>query len=156
MQTIECTTQHGLDHQSNHDGEDSAFSRQWVRITKEEHIALVHQANYWQAQHARLSEKLAKQAELIQHHEAKIKDLQSRVFGKKSEKRGSNKSQRAERPRGGRPRGQACGRPGHGRTARPNLPIVTQVRDLAEDEKYCPGCSLPYVPKPALDEHNEL
>jgi transposase len=156
MQTIECSTQQGLEHRSSPDGGDNPFARQWVILTKEEHIALIHQANYWQAQHAQLSRKFATQANVIEHCKAKIKDLQRRVFGKKSEKRGSSQSQRVERSSGGRQRGQQPGCSGHGRTPRPDLPVVTQVRDLAADEKHCPCCGLPYVPSPALDEHNEF
>jgi transposase len=156
MQTIACTTHQGLEHRSSHEGGDNPFARQWVTITKEEHIALIHQANYWQAQHAQLNRKFAKQADVIEHYQAKIKDLQRRVFGKKSEKRGSSKSPRVERSSCGRQRGQQSGRSGHGRTARPDLAVVAQVRDLAANEKHCPGCGLPYLPCPALDEHNEF
>ncbi len=64
------------------------FSQQWVTITKEEHIALIHQANYWNAQHAQLKQKCAVLEDEVQYRDAKIKDLQNRLFGKKSEKQG--------------------------------------------------------------------
>jgi hypothetical protein len=60
--------------------------RQWVTITKQEHIDLTARANYWEAQHARVKAQLEelKQGNLLK--EAKIKDLRNRLFGKKSEK----------------------------------------------------------------------
>ncbi len=55
-----------------------------------------------------------------------------------------------------RKRGQQPGRPGHGRTQRPDLPIVHNERDLADAEKCCPTCGLPHLPTPALDEHSKV
>jgi len=140
-------------------GDDPAvkpFAREWVTITKEEHIALIHEANYWKAQYARLQEKYAKLTERNHHQDAKLKDLRNRLFGKKSEKRGSVKSEKGAQPGTGRKRGQQPGCAGHGRTSRPDLPVLSEVRDLAEDKKHCPCCGLPYLPRPALDEHNEF
>ncbi|MCP4379672.1 MAG: IS66 family transposase [bacterium] len=91
-----------------------------------------------------------------QRKDAKIKDLQNRLFGKKSEKQGSAKSEKEDNPTSERKRGQQPGRGGHGRTPRPDLPVVPEVRDLPEDTKQCPTCHLPYLPKPGLDEHNEF
>ena len=71
----------------------SRFSQEWVTITKEEHVDLIHQAKYWKAQHAQLKQKLAREREEGLHKDAKIKDLQNRLFGKKSEKEGLAKSE---------------------------------------------------------------
>ena len=161
MQTIANQAAPATAHRAGDNPGSNPFSCQWVTLTKEQHIALIHQANYWPAQHARLSEKLAKQVDLIAHQKAKIKALQRQVFGKHSEKGGANKSEkhRAEPSRrvgGERQRGQQPGGTGHGRTARPELVVLSEVRDLAEEEKHCPCCGLPYQPSPALDEHNEF
>ena len=134
----------------------SPFSREWVTISKEEHIALTHRANYWEAQYAQLKRKFAKQEEESQRKDAKIKDLQNRLFGKKSEKQGSAKSEKGDSATTKRNRGQQPGRSGHGRTPRPDLPVVSEVHDLPEDKKQCSTCCLPYLPKPGLDEHNEF
>jgi hypothetical protein len=59
-------------------GRSSPFSRQWVTITKQEHIDLACRASYWEAQHARVKSRLeeARQDNLLK--DAKIKDLRNR------------------------------------------------------------------------------
>jgi transposase len=127
-----------------------------VTLSKEEHIALTHRANYWEAQYTQLKQKFDRAEAESQRKDAKIKDLQNRLFGRKSEKQGSAKSEKGDHPSSERKRGQQPGQGGHGRTPRPNLPVVPEVRDLPEDKKRCSCCGLPYLPKPALDEHNEF
>lgn len=63
------------------------FSQEWVTITKEERINLIHQANYWKAQHAQLNQKVRLLEKQNRYKDAKIKDLQNRLFSKKSEKK---------------------------------------------------------------------
>ncbi len=132
------------------------FSQEWVTITKEEHIELIHRASYWEAQYRQLKQKFAKAEAESQRKDAKIKDLQNRLFGKKSEKQGAAKSEKGDNPAAERKRGQQPGRGGHGRTPRPALPVVAEVRDLAEDKRQCSCCGLPYLPKPGLDEYNDV
>ena len=139
-------------------GQSSPFSQQWVTITKQEHIDLTSRANYWEAQHARVKSQLEelKQDNLLK--EAKIKDLQNRLFGKKSEKNSPLQSEkdRQEDTVSKRRRGQQPGSVGHGRTQRPDLPVVHDESDLADAEKRCPICGLPHLPAPALDEHSDV
>lgn len=127
-----------------------------MTITKEAHIALIHQARYWQAQHAQLKQKCAMQEEEIQYRDAKIKDLRNRLFGKKSEKQGLAKSEKGPCTDSGRKRGQQPGSDGHGRTPRPDLRVIPEVHDLSEDQKQCPSCGLAYSPKPAFDACNDF
>ena len=130
------------------------FSQDWVTITKEEYINLTHQANYWQAQHGQLKHKNTKLEDEIQYLKAKIKDLQNRVFGKKSEKKGLAKSEKNSTI-GSKKRGQQPGSKGHGRTPRPDLPVILQTLDLKGEDKNCPCCGLPHIPTPALNECND-
>jgi transposase len=133
------------------------FARQWVRITKQEHIELEWRANYWEAQHDRLKAKNEELKQELIVREAKIKDLRNRVFGKKSEKRGSLPSEKGGVPASSkRPRGHVPGRPGHGRTKRPNLPIIMDEIDLPEGNQCCPRCGLPDLRKEVLDEYSDL
>ena len=132
------------------------YSQEWVIITKQKYIELTHRANYWQAQHARINQKCARLEEEISHKDAKIKDLQKRLFGKQSEKQELTKPEENKRGTAGRKRGQQPGSSGHGRTPRPDLPVVDEVCDLPENDKHCPTCGLPHLPKPALDKHNDF
>ena len=55
------------------------------------------------------------------------------------------KSERRERARTGRPRGQRCGAPGHGRTPRPGLEERIEERRLPAAARRCPCCGKPYA-----------
>jgi transposase len=139
-------------------GQVSPFSQQWVTITKQERIDLVSQANYWRSQHARAKSEIEKLRQEAIFKDAKIKDLQNRLFGKKSEKTRALKSEKdgqGDTP-SKRRRGQQPGSRGHGRTKRPDLPIVHDVSDLADEKKICPTCGLPHLPTPALDEYSDV
>ena len=140
------------------EGQPPPFSQQWVRITKQEHIELTCRANYWEAQHARVKSQLEEAKQAILLRDAKIKDLQNRLFGKKTEKDKPAKSEKGNHPNppSNRPRGQQPGSRGHGRTLRPDLPMVHDELDLAEDEKRCSKCGLPHRREPALDEHSDV
>ncbi len=134
------------------------FSQQWVMITKQERIDLESRANYWQAQCVQLKSKLEKERQENILNKAKIKDLQNRLFGKKGEKGKSAHSEKGNstHPPSKRNRGQQPGSCGHGRTQRPDLPVVHDEIDLSEDEKRCPNCGLPHLRNSALDEHSEV
>ena len=139
-------------------GQPTPFSREWVTITKQEHIDLRHRASYWEAQHGRVKTQVEALKQEIILKDAKIKDLQNRLFGKKSEKNSplkSEKGDKADTP-SKRNRGQQPGSRGHGRTRRPDLPVVHDEIDLADAEKCCPTCGLPHLRNAALDEHSDV
>ena len=140
------------------EGQTPPFAQQWVRITKQEHIELNWRANYWETQHARVKSQLEEAKQEIILRDAKIKDLQNRLFGKTTEKGKTAKSEKSNNPNppSKRNRGQQPGSRGHGRTPRPDLPVVHDEIDLAEDEKRCPRCGLPHRREPALDEHSDV
>lgn len=139
------------------EGQPSPFSREWVTITKQEYIDLNGRANYWEAQHARSKSRIEALKQEIILKDAKIKDLQNRLFGKKSEKCSPLKSEKGNADAPFRcKRGQQPGRRGHGRTQRPALPVVHAESDLPEEEKSCPICGLPRRRNPALDEYSDV
>ena len=132
------------------------FATVYVTLTKQEHIELVTQANYWKSSHHRATLRLRwaelehrralEQAALreaalrseLEVAQAKIRDLQQRVFGRKSERsKGANESQSSL---SGRPRGHQRGKPGHGRTMQAHLPARVEVVELAC--RTCPKCGL--------------
>ena len=151
--SLSCTSKQPS---GNNTSQSSLFSQHWVTITKEEQISLSHLANYWKAQHAQLKQKNTALEEEIEYLNAKIKDLQNRLFGKKSEKQGLLKSEKPHSTTSKGKRGQQPGSVGHGRTARPDLPVILETHDLADEDKTCTCCGLPYISTPALDECNEF
>lgn len=132
------------------------FATVYVTLTKQEHIELVTQANYWQSCHHRatlrshwaelehrraLDQAALREAALrgeLELAQAKIRDLQQRVFGRKSERsKGANESQSSV---SGRLRGHQRGKPGHGRKMQPHLPAREEVVELVGAA--CPRCGL--------------
>jgi transposase len=139
-------------------GQPPLFSQEWVALTKQDHIELCHRARYWEAQHARAKSKIEELEQEIALKDAKIKELQNRLFGKKSEKGRaltSEKGADAKTP-SRRPRGQQPGGCGHGRTQRSELPVVHDEIALPEDKKRRPKCGLPRLHHPALDERSDV
>ncbi|MCP5019390.1 MAG: transposase, partial [Ketobacter sp.] len=145
--------------QSQSDGFASTpFSQEMVSISKQERIDLDRQISYWKAQHAKAKIKIGQLEQDKLHQAGKIKDLQNRLFGKRSEKNSSKQSPKNGPPKRSpkKPRGQQSGCKGHGRTKRPNLPIINDKKDLPEDKKSCVTCGLPHIANPALDEVSEI
>jgi transposase len=134
------------------------FAQATVTITQQGYIELRQRARYWEAQHARAKSQLEALKQEIILKDAKIKELQNRLFGRKSEKNTplrSEKDNKANSP-SPRHRGQQPGSRGHGRTDRANLPIVHEESDLPNEKKVCALCGLPYQRNAALDETSDL
>jgi hypothetical protein len=109
--------------------------------------------HYLEAQNQILKNKLEQALQETIRQKAKNKDLQNRLFGRKSEKESSKNSEKSGsadndsviKPK--RKRGQQNGSQGHGRTARPDLPVVPEERDLSDEQKTCTNCRRPYQRK---------
>jgi transposase len=145
------------------EGQRTPFSQEWITITKQEHIDLEARANYWEALQRRTKSQLEEARQEIIRQQAKIKDLQNRVFGKKSEKNGANGSKKGNgtsnqdtTTSSNRSRGQQQGSKGHGRTDRSNLPVAHEECDLTDAQKICLDCGLPHQRNAALDEQCDI
>jgi len=133
------------------------FGQKVVSITKQKYIEIISQVNYWKAQHTQSNKKIAQLEQELLLSKGKIKDLQKRLFGKKSEKKKSSKAEKNNSANSSnRPRGQQHNSAGHGRTPRPDLPVIDEFHDVEEDKKKCSQCGLGYIPNPALDEKSEI
>ena len=134
------------------------FAQETVTITKQDYIELRHRAHYWEAQHSRAKLQIEALKQELILKDAKIKELQNRLFGRKSEKNNPLKSEKGNKANNpsDRHRGQQPGSRGHGRTDRPNLPIVHEESDLPNEKKVCSRCGLPYQRNVALDETSDL
>jgi transposase len=145
------------------------FSREVVQLPKPEAIQRKWDARYWKAQHDRLlvrsaererelkaqrAQLLARHAELehqLEQARARIRDLQQRLYGKRSEKSTSKPEMQVREQTSSRARGQAPGTPGHGRTSRPQLPVVEDRRTLPPEDCRCPHCHQRYASRGTED-----
>lgn len=136
------------------------FANVYVTLSKLEHIQLVMDARYWRTQHERAASRQlqqeasykrfvlevqvqAEQRETALRGEldlaqAKVRDLQQRLFGRKSERsKGASELQRRPDCQPAR-RGQRRGAPGHGRKMLADLP--ERIETVGLDRPQCPAC----------------
>jgi len=84
---------------------------------------------------------------------AKVRDLQKRLFSRKSESRRGSEAQ-VQAPVASAPRGHLRGAPGHGRTMQPQLPQRIELVEL--DSPQCPSCGLALGSFPGTDDSEVL
>jgi transposase len=126
-----------------------------VELSKRELIQLKWEANYWQAQHRRALARIAELEKEIEQLQAKNRDLQQRLFGRRSEKRGGKSEASPGAPGPKRKRGQQPNHPGHARRDHSALPVVVTERDIADEEKSCPRCGAVHE-RLALSEESDI
>jgi transposase len=138
-----------------------------VSITQRDLTQLKLAANYWKALHQRscareaILKKTIEQNEAhaserethlkneIELKEAQIRDLRHRLFAKKSESIDKTIKQQPSQAIK-RPRGQQRGSRGHGRTQRPDLPVIEEHREL--QDAHCIHCGLQYSAFPGAED----
>ena len=162
--------------QAGADPQPVPFAAATVTLTRQEHIQLVMDAAYWSTQFkrgaarqadrekryrrffARLKEHGAKrEASLIAELEfaqAKIRDLQRRVFGRKSERGKGACERQGQAATGHLRRGQRRGGAGHGRTMLAHLPERSELVEI--DEPRCPQCGLDLKVFPGTEDSEVL
>src|SRR6266436_758186 len=128
-----------------------------IRRLQVQLIGLRQQARYWQAQHRRAVLREAKQTEEIQRLQGELRELKRRVFGRRSETSSSTKPpNQAPSGKPKRGRGQQRGGRGHGRRNHDHLPTTHENCDLADDQKCCPACHLPFEEIPGTADGDIL
>ena len=148
------------------------YAEMLVSLTKQEHMELVRAANYWKKAHrqaaeravrieAAYRERLRQGAQRAQEREAvlsreleaaqaRIRDLEQRLFGHKSERAGVIDAQHRSSAGEARRRGQQRGAAGHGRTRVEHLPV--RIEDIELDSPVCPVCSEPLSGFPGTED----
>ncbi|HEV2040491.1 MAG TPA: IS66 family transposase [Casimicrobiaceae bacterium] len=144
------------------DAKPVPFATVYVTLSKQEHIQLVMEANSWKTRHRhavqraqwregryqrvlRQVKEQGAQREAVLRAElelarAKIRDLQQRMFGRKSERRKGGTEQQARALVWPAHRGHQRGAPGHGRTMQSHLPERSEWVEI--DTPQCPRCGL--------------
>jgi transposase len=124
--------------------DDRPFANEVLVLSKLDYIELKARCNSYKALFERALEREADLKRELDQERAKVRDLNQRLYGRKSEQRRHNEALPKPPPAGlARPRGQQPGSCGHGRTPRPDLPVTEEIRDLAAHEKCCTDCGLP-------------
>lgn len=123
-------------------------SQPFVSIPETEYLTLKNEVGYWKSVHQKAIQREEKLKQEIKEKDGQIRDLRSRLFGKKSEKK-TSKTEKAnsKSDRTKRPRGQQPGSEGHGLTERPDLPVIEEQACFSQNP-VCPCCLKPYI----LDE----
>jgi transposase len=148
------------------------YAAVYVTLTKQEHLELLTKANSYRSLHRRAVERArwreeryqrllrqlkeyaelretALRAELEVAH-AKLRALQQRMFGRKSERRKGGTQQMAQLLDSRAPRGHRRGTPGHGRTMQPHLPARSEFVQI--DAPQCPNCGLGFNAFPGTED----
>jgi transposase len=112
------------------------------------------QANYWKALFQRGKRREAKLQRQIGELEARVKQLEHELFGKKSEKKNRPETSSSDGEK--RRRGQQPDNPAPKRRSHDHLPIIEEPRDLPEDQKRCPQCGLPYERFPGTEDSETI
>ena len=119
-----------------------------IRRLRLQLLELRQQAGYWRALHQRAVLRQAKLASEIQRLQGELRALKRRVYGRRSETAAAAKpphqTPAAAAANGKRPRGQRPGGKGHGRRNHEQLPPIHENCQLADDQKCCPTCQLPF------------
>lgn len=141
-----------VDSPSNNEAPPVAPVLKLVAITQKELTKLKWEGNYWKAQHQRVCKREERLKKELEQKEALIRDLQHRLFGKKSETGGNPRQTLEQQPPQTtiRPRGQQRESCSHGRIQRPDLPVIVENHELAGES--CCQCGLSYRPFPGDEE----
>jgi transposase len=157
---------------SGEQAKSTPYGEVFVTLSKQEHIELLCAASYWRTEHRRAAdralsieavgqERLRQAAERAEQRQAtllgelekaraRIRYLEHRLFGRKSEHRWQIEDQHRQPADRKRRRGQQRGAVGHGRTRLELLPAC--VEDVALDSPVCPSCGEALSPFPGTDD----
>ena len=148
------------------------FDAVFVRLSKAEHIELVRAVNYWKTEHARAAERARRIEALYEERmrqaageaaqreaalraqldvaEGKVRDLQQRLFGRKSERSSVIDGKHRHRADGTGRRGQRPGAKGHGRSRAKQLPV--EAEEVKLESPACPKCGEALKPFPGTED----
>src|SRR5487761_2742281 len=140
--------------------EAAPFACEYVTLSRQQHIQLVWEGRHRKRLHLSATLRLAEQeadyrrrlqsqsedAEQreqalrgdLEYARGRFRDLEQRLFGRKSERRWVIDGQQPRSAGSVRGRGQQRGAPGHGRTALPGLPIHEEILPMPSPN--CPAC----------------
>ena len=154
----------------------SPFASEFVSLTRQEHVQLVWESRHYKRLHQGAVERIAQlegeyrerlgsqaagaeqrervlQGEL-EYARGRIRDLEHRLFGRRSERRQTTDDQPLHRGMPVRGRGQQRGAPGHGRCALSDLALREELVPIAQLR--CPACGSALQAFPGTEDSEVL
>jgi len=133
----------------------SAISPVMVTIPKAEYFQLRWEGPYWKNSWQQAIEREQEKEAKIKKLEGQVRDLNQRLYGRKTEK-GSVRNEGQEKdPSEKCRRGQQRGEKGHGRKLLKHLPVEEEYIDIGEEDKICKICGNAHKEFP-LTEDSEV
>ncbi len=152
------------------------FAQQFVTFSRQEHIQLLWEGRYWKRLHEGAVERLARleseyrerlrgaidsaarreealQRDLEYAH-GRMRDLEKRLFGRKSEQQWAIDNHQPRSATGLRKRGQQPGARGHGRRRLSELPVCEEI--VALTSPCCPKCGKRLTEFPGTEDSEVL
>lgn len=155
---------------------ETPFANEFITLSRQEHIRLLCEGRYWRRLHQRAVERLAHQESEyrerlrsesesaaqreqvlrreLEYARGRIRDLEQRLFGRRSERRWVIDNQQPRSAACLRKRGQQPGAPNHGRRSASNLPIHEEVVPIAS--ACCPKCGKALAQFPGTEDSEVL
>ncbi len=155
---------------------ETPFAREFVTLSRQEHIQLVWDGRYWKRLHGdavarlerleceyrqRLGSEIERAAQRertlqqeLEYARGRIRDLEKRLFGRKSEQHWAIDNQQPRGATGLRKRGQQVGARGHGRSRLSELPVCEEIVALASP--CCPKCGKRLTQFPGTEDSEVL
>ena len=134
------------------------FATEFIRVSRQELIQLKADRNGYKSLHQRAQLTIKDLKEALKLEKGKVRDLNHRLYGKKTEK-ASSKPETLPSPNElmGPPcppakRGARKGRSNRPRHDYPNLPVVEEVISIPEAPLACPECGEAFVPFPKTED----
>ena len=134
------------------------FATEFIRVSRQEMIQLEADCNRYKSLHQRALLKIKALEEKLALEKGKVRDLNHRLYGKKTEK-GTSKPDALPSsdnfvgpPHPPSKRGAKKGRVNRPRHQHPDLPVVEEIIPIPEDQLCCPECGEAYLPFPKTED----
>jgi transposase len=136
------------------------FAHTFISITRQEYIQLKREIHYYKELHQRGLESKKELEQEVERQKAKVRDLNHRLYGKKTEKSTTKADLKAHAnklfigPPSPFPskRGAQAQRSNRARKKHPYLPIYDEDRVLPPEQACCPDCGMSYHVFPKTED----
>jgi len=131
---------------------------EFIKVPRQDMIQLKADRNRYKNLHQRVLLKVKALEEALALEKGKVRDLNHRLYGKKTEKGASKPDQYPSStdfvgpPRPKAKRGARKGRANRPRHQHPDLPVKEEIIEIPDDQSCCPECGEAYVPFPKTED----